>query len=48
MASIGGSMGPPVICVIADLMDMQMTIAFIGLLSVAISIIGARSSLPKK
>lgn len=47
MASIGGLMGPPVVGIIADLMGMQMTIAFIGLLSVAISLIGARSSLLK-
>ena len=45
MASIGGLMGPPLVGVIADLMGMQMTIVFIGLLSVSISLIGAKSSL---
>jgi hypothetical protein len=38
-------MGPPVVGVIADVMGMQMTISFIGLLSVAISLLAMRSSL---
>jgi MFS family permease len=45
MASMGGLMGPPVVGVIADVMGMQMTISFIGLLSVAISLLAMRSSL---
>jgi len=38
-------MGPPLVGAIADLRGMQMTIVFIGLLSAAILLIGAKSSL---
>jgi MFS family permease len=47
MASMGGLMGPPVVGVIADWMGMQMTIGFIGLLSVLISLLATRSGLLK-
>jgi MFS family permease len=47
MASMGGLMGPPVVGVIADWMGMQMTISFIGTLSVVISVVATRSSLLK-
>ena len=47
MASMGGLMGPPVVGVIADCMGMQMTIGFIGALSVVISLLAMRSSLLK-
>jgi fucose permease len=47
MASMGGLMGPPVVGVMADWMGMQVTIGFIGVLSVVISLVATRSSLLK-
>lgn len=47
MASMGGLMGPPIVGVIADWLGMQVTIGFIGVLSVAIALVATRSSLLK-
>lgn len=45
MASMGGLMGPPIVGVIADRMGMQVTIGFIGVLSLVIALVATRSSL---
>lgn len=47
MCNIGSLMGPPLIGGIADLVGMQAAIGFIGLLSVVITFVAARSSLLK-
>lgn len=47
MCNIGGLMGPPVIGTMADLLGMQVAIGFIGLLSLVIAAVAARSSLLK-
>lgn len=45
MGNIGGLMGPPVIGTTADLLGMQAAIGLIGLLSLVITVVAARSSL---
>lgn len=47
MCNVGGLMGPPVIGTLADHLGMQAAIGFIGLLSVAITFVAARSSMLK-
>lgn len=47
MCNVGGLMGPPVIGTLADTMGMQAAMGFIGLLSIVITAVGARSSLLK-
>lgn len=45
MCNIGGLMGPPVIGTLADTMGMQVAMGFIGLLSIVITLVAARSSM---
>lgn len=47
MANIGGLMGPPVVGTMADHLGMQVTIGFIGVLSIVISLVASRSSMLK-
>ena len=47
MCNIGGLMGPPIIGTMAGYLDMQAAIGFIGLLSILISLVAARSTLLK-
>lgn len=47
MCNIGGLMGPPIIGTLADYLGMQVAIGFVGLLSILISLLAARSSLLK-
>jgi MFS family permease len=47
MCNIGGLMGPPVIGTMADFLGMQVAIGFIGVLSIVIAVVAARSSMLK-
>jgi MFS family permease len=47
ITNLNGVMGPPILGTMADYLGMQATIGFVGLLSIVISLVAARSSMLK-